>query len=111
VIRDLATPLDADELDPAALEVGRGSAHMRVVGVLAEGQDRRMLEQQELVRDRIVRPLIREAMLEVPRFAIGDPAKPASVQPIIGGRVAPLGDVREPLLHSPDDSRRSCQLR
>ena len=69
VVRDLATALDPDDLDPArGEELGRG-ADMALVGLAAEGQDRRVLDEQELVRD----PVRRRAR---PRAASGGPTHP-----------------------------------
>ena len=53
---------------------------MRLVRVPPEGQDRLVFEQQQLVTDRVVGALLREALLELPRIAIRDPAQPPDVQ-------------------------------
>ena len=45
VVGDLAAALDPDELDPARRQLGRRGPDVRLVGLPAERQDRRMLEQ------------------------------------------------------------------
>ena len=77
VVGHLATALHAQHLDPAGGELRRGREHVGVVRLATQRQHRGVLEQQQLVVDPAVRPGRREALLQVPGLAIGDPAQPA----------------------------------
>ncbi len=60
---------------------------MAVLGVPAEGQDSRMLEQQQLVRDLPGDAPFDELVLERPRVAIADPTEPAGLERCTGDGV------------------------
>ena len=80
VVGDLATALDLDHLDPAGAQlIGRGE-DMRRVGVPSQGQDGRMLQQQQLVADPIVGTLGRQPALEGMGLAVVDPAEPSGAR-------------------------------
>jgi hypothetical protein len=76
VVGDLAATLDPLDGDPASGELIRGDTDVGGIGVFAEGQDRRMLEQEELVTDPAVGTLVEESLLECVGLAVIDPAKP-----------------------------------
>ena len=79
----------------AAQDVGR-------VGVATEGQDGRVLEEQQLVTDPLVGALADEALLQRMGLAVPDPAKPASRDRGLGrdgGRVGPRAGRRLPPRH------------
>ena len=61
---------------PRAASVVRVGQDVGRVRVSAEGQDRRMLEQQEPVADRAVGPLGHEPLLEGQRLVVVDPPEP-----------------------------------
>ena len=75
VIGHLAAALDPDDLDPASGKRGRVGADVGRVGGAAEGQDRRMLEEQQLVADPSLRTLGDEALLELERLAVVRPVR------------------------------------
>ena len=59
------------------------------VGGAAEGQDRRMLEEQQLVADPSLRALGDEALLELERLVVVHPSEPrGDDRPRVGGRSA-----------------------
>ena len=80
VIGDLSAPLDADELDAARGELGLRGAHEAWVGLPAERQDRRMLQEQERVGDLVRRPGGDHGVLARPCGAVVDPAEPLDVE-------------------------------
>ena len=77
VVGDLAAALHAQHLDPAGGELVGGREHVGVVRLATQRQHRGVLEEQQLVVDPAVRAGRREALLQVPGLAIGDPAQPA----------------------------------
>jgi len=76
VVGDLAAPLDAENLNPAAFELGGRGQDVGWVGLPAEGQDGRVLDEQEAVADPTVRTLAGNPLLERPGLAIGHPTEP-----------------------------------
>ena len=66
VVGHLTAALDADDLDAAARELGRRGEDVARVGLPPEGQDGRMLDEQEPVADLASRPRVRELPLERP---------------------------------------------
>ena len=120
MVRDLAAALDADDLDPPPAELRGVGEDVALVGVAAERQDRRMLEQEQLVSDRAVGASPGELLLERPRLAVRDPPQPGRLDdPRPGGAVltgrghrvglhAPTiaGNGLPPVHHAPPDSRR-----
>jgi hypothetical protein len=93
VIRDLAAALDAEDLDASPPEVARAREDVAVLGVLAEGEDRLVFEEEQRVGDLAGDPGVDEPPLERPRVAIGDPPEPRrgdGVECLIRVRRAPL---------------------
>ncbi len=80
VIGDLTATLDADDLDAATIELVGGGADVGFVAVPAERQDRRMLEEEELVADPAVRPFRGQPTLERVGFAVLDTTQPRGMQ-------------------------------
>ena len=92
VIGHFAAALDPDHLDAPGRQVGRGRADVGLVGLPAQGQDGRMLEQEERVGDVARDALVDEPFLDRPGLAIADPAQPADIERTggrRGGRFAP----------------------
>jgi hypothetical protein len=80
VIGHLSAALDPEDLDPPAFQLrGRGE-DVGLVGVPAEGEDGRVLEQEELVGDSVVSPFRDEPTLEIPRGLVVDPSEPARLE-------------------------------
>jgi hypothetical protein len=80
VVGDLATALDADDLDAPAVELRLGRTDVPGVAVPPERQHGWMLEQQQLVRDQAVRALADEPLLERVRGPVATAAEPARDQ-------------------------------
>ena len=79
VKRDVASAAGLDELDTLALELLWRCEYMRpiVARSHAERNDRRMLEQQQLVGNAAGRALFDEPFLEVERVRVLDRSEPA----------------------------------
>ena len=89
MVGHLATALDPDDLDPARGQRRGVRADVGWVGAAAEGQDRRMLEEQQLVADAALCTLGDEALLERERLVVVDPSEPrGDDRPRTGGRSA-----------------------
>ncbi len=86
VVGDLAAALDADDGDPASVQVGRAGEDVGRIAVAAQRQDRRVLQQQELVADQPVGALGCQASLQRVRLVVGDPPEPARLErpPTVG---------------------------
>ena len=79
---------------------------MRRIGVPAEGQDRGMLEQKQLIRDAVLGPGVGEAALERPGGAIRNATKPACLQRLPHGQACvPVVRVESDGVHARHDSR------
>jgi hypothetical protein len=76
VVGDLAAALDPDDLDPPSGEFPGIGQDVAVIGVPAERQHGRVLEQEQAVTDRTVGAAPGELLLERPRLAVGDPPQP-----------------------------------
>ena len=90
MVGDLAAALDPMDGDAAGREgLGRGQDVGRV-RVSTEGQDGRVLEEQELIRDRPVGALGDQALLEGVGRLVVHPTEPARLEAADGrGRVGP----------------------
>ncbi len=80
VIGHLTAALDADDLDTAAGQLVGAGPDVRLVAVPAERQDRRMLEEEQLVADPAVRSFRGEPTLEDVGFAVLDTTQPRGMQ-------------------------------
>jgi len=80
VVSDLAAALDAEHLDAAFLEEGGRREDVRIVGLAAKGEDRRVLEEQELVADAPLGTGSGQPLLEIPRRPVRDPPQPVRDQ-------------------------------
>ena len=76
MVGHLTAALDPDDLDAAAGQRFRVGADVGRVGRATEGQDRRVLEQEQLVGDGAVGPLRREALLERQSVAVVGASEP-----------------------------------
>ena len=88
MIGDLTATLHADQLDMARGQLGRVGENVALIRVSPEREDRRMLEDQELVRDLVIGPRCGQLVLEIPGRAVVDAAEPADFDGPAGG---PLG--------------------
>jgi hypothetical protein len=79
VKRDVASASGLDELDALSFELFRRSEHVRpiVSRSNAEGNDRRMLEQEQLVGNAAGLALFDEPFLEVERVRVLERSEPA----------------------------------
>ena len=80
VIGHLAATLDPFDRDAASRELLRARQDVRGVGLAAQGQDRRMLQQQQVVRDLAGSALVDQSALEGMRSGVLDAAEPTGVQ-------------------------------
>ena len=86
VVRHLAPALDALDGDAAGRQLVLGGEDVGWIRAAAEGQDRRMFEEEELVTDPFRRARVDEAALESMGLGIPDPPEPARVQRHAGVR-------------------------
>ena len=102
VVGDLAAALDPLDLDASSLELLGRRQDVRRVGVLAEGQDCRVFEQQQLVADAGVGSVIDEPLLERVRLAVVDATEPPRAQRrhAFGGRAQRGTRIDEGGLHA-----------
>ena len=101
VVGDLAAALDADDLDPAPAQLRGIGEDVALVGVAAERQDRRMLEQEQAITDRAVGAPPGELLLERPRLAVRDPPQPGRPDDPRPGGAVPRGRGHRVGLHAP----------
>ncbi len=80
MIGHLAAALDPDDLDRPTGELGLGREDVGGVRVAAQGQDGRMLQEQQLITDLARGTRVDEALLEGVGPRVVDPAEPARVQ-------------------------------
>jgi hypothetical protein len=105
VVGHLAPTLDPDQLDPAALELGGFDSDERFRRLAPEGQNRRVLEEQELIADQAVGALGGEPLLEGPGRSVVDAAEPADGERTGLDRIdRAVEDGRGALLHEPHDT-------
>jgi hypothetical protein len=76
VVRHLAAAFRPNDLDPPGRERRRAGEDVGHIGRPPERQDRRMLEEEQLIRDSTVGTLGDQPMLQVMGLAVRHPAKP-----------------------------------
>jgi hypothetical protein len=80
VIGHFAATLDPLDRDAPSRELSRAREDVRGVGLATQGQDRGMLQEQQLVGDLAGRSLVDQPTLEGVRIGVVDSAQPAGVQ-------------------------------
>jgi hypothetical protein len=85
VIGGLATPLHAHDLDAPAGQLRGRREHVRLVGMLAERQDRGVLQQKQPIADLAVCAGGGQSFLEIPGLAVRHAAEPLDVEGCAGG--------------------------
>ena len=99
VIGHLATTLDPMDLDPAGRELAGRREDVRRVRVAAQGQDRWVLEQQELIGDGAGRALGDESLLQVMSGGVVRATEPACLESASAGADGRLGRGEQAGLH------------
>src|SRR6185437_8887891 len=81
VERDVAPALDLEQLHASRREQRRRREQIPLLGRAAEGDDRRVLdEQQQVLLERARDPVARHAALQLERVAVGDESEPLDPQ-------------------------------